>query len=250
MENMHGGELIKVSTAAFRKSLGDDLRGIIAAGSLPNNDFSSNWSDLDLILVVNEVCYDVKVKILKTIRVLEKKTGVKHGINVVSVTEVTAPKDPAKNLDGKTLQALLECHYDKTRLVYTKFNVSKLYFPNKQVVKEYTAYNMSLFRLRNRKKLISLKNSDFKEIVKREIRACFTVLKLAVQYHKNIKNFNKSYVLECAIKIFPDYDFSCLNNFNKYISEHKDVNKTILKKQLQTAEYFIENFTNYFIETK
>jgi 8-oxo-dGTP pyrophosphatase MutT (NUDIX family)/predicted nucleotidyltransferase len=103
-----------------RNFLASDLYAVILSGSIARGTYRDGWSDIDILLVVEQMNFGVKSKIAEMVGKLEKKTGIHHGVNIVTRKEITRPNNPTVSLDGKTLQALVELRQYSDRLLYIK----------------------------------------------------------------------------------------------------------------------------------
>jgi hypothetical protein len=242
----------KLLLSEFKKVLKDNLFAILLTGSVSQDLYKTGWSDLDFIIVVKNLNFDVKQKVATLIMKLENSSGVHHGFNVINKDEFLSPLTPEFSLDGKTLQTILFLKKYPERIVYLKKAIAfnKIYYPNKDVLKSYCLSNIGMFLLRNRQTLTRAKENstlELKELLKKEIRASLTITKLAVQYFIAIPQENYSDILSQARMLFPDFNFSVLEKNFKIIDKWQEINdrKRILSI-FRRIDKYIEDFTHYF----
>jgi len=255
---MNGKELNKINNFIInflKKKLGNNLFGIISDGSVGFGDFQNNWSDIDLVLIVDKNNLEIKQRIAEVKIFLEKKYKKHFGINVILIQEFKKPINSVITLDGKTLQALVELKKYPDRLLFCKNKRIKFYIPNKKEIKKYSLSNIAMFLLRGRRDLTTnyLRNvSDYKQITKKEIRESFIIVKLAVQYFSLYICKNKRDVIKNARKIFSDFNFEILQSNLLSIEKWTKIkSKKELSIILKNTDYFIESFCKYiFNKTK
>ena len=232
--------------------LQENLVAIILAGSFPGS-FKEGWSDIDLLIVVQESDLDTKLKLACVIANLECNTKIHHGINVITEEEFLTPKSPEILLEGKTLQALIDLKKYPERVIYLHKTIAleKVFSPNVDVLKQYSLSNIGMFLKRNRRVLTTTLYTDEnkKELLKREIRASLLITKLAVQYSTGNPQGNYQDVLNQAKLIFPDFNFRIIENNFRIIEQWHELNddKEILDIFRSVDEY-IEKFTRYVFE--
>lgn len=233
------------------KSLGSKLSAIISAGSFGMEDYKVGWSDIDLLIVVDNLDFEIKTGLSEIKQVLEYELDILFGINCITLDQTKNPVLATKSFDGKTLQALHELKFNSDRLMYSNgLALDEIYAPNRDEVREYSLCNVNFFLLRNRKELIPGRSSDlntYKNRLRKEIRACFTITKLAVQYFEDIEIFEHKFIIKKAGQIFTGFDFKILNNSLDIIKNWSRINDlsytTDLFKQI---DKFIEEFVQYF----
>jgi predicted nucleotidyltransferase/8-oxo-dGTP pyrophosphatase MutT (NUDIX family) len=247
-----GGSLLDKAVADMvqesKKILAANLFAVILSGSIARGTYRDGWSDVDILLVVEEMSLGVKNKIAEMIRKLEKKTGIHHGINVVTAKEIIRPNKPTVSLDGKTLQALAELKQHPDRLLYIKEgHFSRFYVPTKKEVKEYSLANIGMFSRKNRRDLTMarpLHREWSKEILKTEIRASLTMVKLAIQCFGEYSE--EAPILDQATKTFPSYDFEFLERAQELVKKWPSFNdKKAIATAIMQADRFIEEFSQY-----
>ncbi len=251
---MNGSDLNKVKEVAigkFRDILKDNLFSIILSGSVPQNTHKNGWSDLDILIVVETLNFEVKRTIAKALIQLENFSGVKHGLNVITKGEFLNPKTPEYLLDGKTLQAFIDIKKYPDRVVYLKESVDTqdIYMPNNEIMKNYSISNIGMFLRRNRRTLTSASDNSIdklKGLLKKEIRAAFIITKLAVQYFTGIPQYSNNDVLKQSKLIFSNFDFSVLEENIQIVRKWEQLNdrEELLKVFCRTDEY-IEKFSYY-----
>jgi predicted nucleotidyltransferase len=232
----------------LKNSLAPNLFAVILSGSIARGTYRDGWSDVDVLLVVERMNLRVKNKIAEMVEKLEKKTGIHHGVNVVTAKEIIQPNNPTISLDGKTLQALVELKQHPDRLLYIKERRQKnFYVPTKKEVKEYSLANIGMFTRKNRRDLTARHVShreESKEMLKTEIRALLTMVKLAIQcfgeYSEDVS------VLNQATKTFPSYDFKFLKRARGLVENWRSFNdKKKVATAIMQADRFIEEFSQY-----
>ncbi len=255
---MNGSDLNKVKEVAigkFKDILKDNLFAIILSGSVPQNTHKDGWSDLDLLVVVETLDFEVKRTIAKALIQLENSSGVKHGLNVIVKEEFLNPKTPDILLDGKTLQAFIDIKKYPDRIVYLKKSagIQDIYMPNNEMMKNYSISNIGMFLRRNRRTLTRASDDsidELKELLKKEIRAAFIITKLAVQYFTGIPQYSNNDALKQSKLIFSNFDFSVLEENIQIVRKWQQLNDRaeLLKIFCRTDEY-IEKFS-YYVFTK
>ncbi len=252
---MSGIELNKINNYIVNKykmGLKSNLYAIIFDGSLAFNEFHDYWSDIDLILVVEDISFDAKQVIAQVKEELENMYNKHFGINVILKSELINPIKPIISLDGKTLQALLELNLYPKRLIFIKNNARKFYVPTKSEIKKYSLSNILMFLLHSRKDLIGkeLKTMDeLKKKTEKEIRAAFIITKLAIQYKSFYICKNKIDLLKKAKELFSNYDFQVLQENELIIKNWQNKKtKSQLFEILKNNNKYIEEFSKYFLK--
>ncbi len=233
----------------FIRGLRENLVSIIVAGSFPNSDFYAGWSDIDIIIVCNKINFQTKVRISEIKNDLEKKLDIELGLNIVAKREVINHTKLAKCLPGKVLQALYEIMVFSDRILYTEKNID-FYKPTKEIVRKYCLENIIFFLNRSRKELISehLSDKNISKVCLKEIRASFTISKLACQYMLLRPISGKNAIIRNMQEVFPLVNLNTIK-FNQTLASHWSHKKPfdhyliILKEN----EKYIENFSCYFL---
>ena len=238
----------KVAISSFRKALGENLLAVILAGSVARGEYIEGWSDIDLVLVLAHASIHSKRVISKVIREREGASKIHHGINIVLRSEILSPKFPVASLDGKVLQALLELKKDPSRLQYSRaMRVERFYFPDKGTIKEYSLQNIGMFFRKNRKDSTAMRSfsqADLKDILKKEIRAYLTILKLAIQTRDDFLEDRD--ILNQAKRLFPSYDFEDFSFIYAVIGEWSSLRgKQKTQDLIVRADRFIERFSTH-----
>lgn len=231
----------------FKKTLNDNLLGIVLTGSLPNNYFKSWWSDVDILIIVKKINLSIKKKIAQAKNYLEKKWGRHVGINVIDKLNATNPIFPNLSLDGKTLQTLLEAKKYPQNIIFISKNI-KLYCPSKKEIKKYSLSNVGMLLLKSRrtlteKKLVNI--NDFKNATSKEMRTANIITKLAIQYFSGHTCKNNKEVLIKSRQVFKNFDFRVLEENYEAIDNWKKLNKFELKNILTRTTNYIEKFSQY-----
>jgi len=236
---------------SFSKALKENLFAIISDGSLAFECYDSEWSDIDLVLVAEKNNFKAKQKIARVKQILEKKYKKHLGINVISREEFQKPINPVISLDGKTLQALLELSKFPKRLIFCK-KIIKFYIPSKKEIRKYSISNILMFLLRGRRDLTSrefITREEYKKITEKQIRASFTIAKLAIQYFTFYICENKEDIVRRASKVFPNFRFHVLKDNLIIIKDWKRKRTASeYKNLLKRTDLFIESFSKYIIE--
>lgn len=245
---------IKLDTIEkFKEVIGKRLIAIILTGSASQSNYRHGWSDVDLLIVIDDFDFDIKYKIAKAVTELENNSGIHHGVNVISKDELFAPILPDMLLDGKTLQALIGLRRCPDRLIYSRepINLKKIYLPDSETLKKYSISNMGMFLRRNRKTLTttSYKNSDIKELLKREIRASLIITKLAVQCFTSTPQGDYRDALNLAKSLFTDFKFDVVEDNFRIIDHWNELNdEGKLLEIFRKVDDYIEKFTHYVFE--
>lgn len=250
---MNGSDLNKIKLRIIEnltKALGEKLMTIVLTGSLSRNSYKDGWSDVDLLIVIDDLNFDIKQKVAGAVGELENSSSIHHGVNVISMDEFFNPVLPDILLDGKTLQALIDLKKYPDRLIYCRglTDTKNIYSPSNEVLKNYSLSNMGIFLRRNRKTLTaaSYNNRDIKELLKREIRASLIITKLAVQYFTAIPQENYQEVLNLAKSLFTDFDFKVIEDNFRIIEKWHELNdKGEILDTFRKVDDYIEKFTHY-----
>lgn len=248
---MNGLELNKINQyiiEILEKNFKSNLFAVISTGSIACGYYKENWSDVDIMIVVEKLDLRTKNKMTIITNVLEKKFKKHFGVNIINKQELLNPILPTISMEGKTLQSLLELKNDQKRLIYCKSKLlNNFYFPDKNDIKKYSLSNISMFLLRNRKTLCRQNSNanNFKNIVAKEMRASFIMTKLAIQYFNLYTCFNNEETIRVANKLFSDFDFKALKINLQSIKNWNKINKQQLDKLLLLNDSFIEHFCQY-----
>lgn len=250
---MNGLESSKIKQSvlnAFKNFLKSNLFAVIFTGSLALENYKKSWSDIDILIVVEKLNLQTKKKIAQVVKILEKSYELHFGINVITKQEFRNPILPIISLEGKTLQAILGLKSSPERLFFCKDkNLDKIYSPSKSEIKNYSISNIAMFLLRNRRSLarqIPNTLAEYKEIVKKEMRAAFIMTKLAIQYFSLYTCASNKETLQKAENIFTDFNFKVLKNNLQLIDKWSQIKKLQqLDKILKETDIFIEKFSHY-----
>lgn len=254
---MNGSELNKVKKniiKIFKKSIKDNLFAIIFTGSASRDAYKAGWSDLDFLIIVEHLSFDVKRKIAEVVVKLENDSGIHYGLNIVGEDEFFNPIIPEILLEGKTLQALIFLKKYPKGLIYSKrpIDLNSVYSPDSAVIKSYSISNIGMFLRRNRQTLTRAaghSTKDLKELLKKEIRASLIITKLSVQYFTAIPQESYQEVFCQAKLLFPDFKFNLVEENFQVINKWQEINdkKELLDIFRRTDDY-MECFTHYVFE--
>lgn len=251
---MSGSDLNRVKKIAiekFREATKSNLFAIVLTGSASQNTYKAGWSDLDFLIVVEYLNFNVKRAVAGVVAELENNSGIHHGLNIISENEFFNPAIPEILLDGKTLQAFIDLKKYPDRLVYSKrsIDLNGIYSPDVEVIKSYSLSNIGMFLRRNRQTLTrTVENSvrDLKELLKKEMRASLIITKLAVQYFTAVPQEDYQGVLKQAKLLFPDFDFTVLEENFQIIDKWQEINdREKLLDAFRRTDDYIEHFTHY-----
>lgn len=250
---MSGLDLNKIKSELvekFKKDVGENLAAVILTGSLSNDSYKEGWSDIDLLIMLDNLDFDVKHKIAKATTELENNSGIHYGINVIKKEEFFAPLVPDILLDGKTLQALIDLKKYPDRLIYSResIDINKMYLPDNETLKKYSLSNIGMFLRRNRKTLATTPHNskNIKELLKKEIRASFIITKLAVQYFTSTPQESYREVLNQAQTLFPDFNFEVIENNFQIIKQWGELDsEDEILNVFRKVDDYIEKFTYY-----
>jgi hypothetical protein len=137
-------------------------------------------------------------------------------------------------------------------MIFSKENQNlRGYLPNSEDVIGYSISNLLMFLLRNRKTSttqIQKSLSEYRKVLTKEIRASFTMVKLAVQYFACHSCDSNAKVIEVAEKYFKDFNFEVLRANLELIDQWDKVRKIAqLEKALESTDDFIEGFAKYIL---
>ena len=251
---MNGSELNRVKRALVgvaKSGLRENLFAIISIGSFTTGHHRGQWSDIDLLIVLEQMGLADKERIARLKLKLEKKFHCRFGVNIIKKQEGLEPFLPEISLDGKTLQGLLDLHLHPERLLYCKIKAPSFFVPDRKTIRTYSLSNIAMFLLKNRKSLTSgsiLRKNEFKTMVEREIRAAFIITKLGIQYRggRNCNNYKD--VIRNAKIVFPKFDFSTLTQNEEAISRWGQVHSTTgLRVILERTDRYIELFSHFIL---
>ena len=236
----------------FKRKLGKTLFAIISIGSFTTEHYKKKWSDIDLLIILNDLSLNNKLIISDIKKVLEKRYGNRFGINVITKKEALKPILPEIFLDGKTLQGLLELYIHPKRLMYCQQKKINFFVPDKELIQKYSLSNIAMFLLRNRKTLVSEYNTEIKKLkflTEKEIRASFIITMLAIQYKTTQTLNGHKNIIKKAKEIFPDFNFSLLKNNENNIRDWESIKtKEALLNVLTKTELYIESFSKFILE--
>lgn len=251
---MSNEQNLKVDDMAqsFKDKFGENLFAIISVGSLITDHYLESWSDIDLLIVLEQISLADKMCLADLKLSLEKKYQQRFGINIMTKYEVLNPSLPEIALDGKTLQGLLDLNLNPHRLIYCKMENAPFFIPNRETIRAYSLSNIAMFLLRNRKTLTSKNNQDIKDlkdVVEKEIRASFIMTKLAVQYEINYNCGSYKNIIQKAKDMFPSFDFRILVENEETIQRWNFIqSRDELENILEKTDGYIESFANFIFK--
>ena len=118
MSNKQSISVISDINKIFSDRFDKNLFAIISVGSLTTAHYRESWSDIDILVVLEQIYLSEKESVSELKSILEKKYGKKFGINVITKHEALRPSFPEILLDGKTLHGLLDLSIYPERLMY------------------------------------------------------------------------------------------------------------------------------------
>ncbi len=244
---------LKTIVDNLRNSLGNNLIAIIDSGSISHGGFKPGWSDIDLLIVVKSLDLHLKLQIAREVSKLRKVLNSDIGIGVIPESEFSSPKHPEIRMAGKTLQALIEYSSQPERLLYSKEKV-RAYIPPRKVIRAFSLSNIALLVLSNRKELTGntiAGENHIKKIVEKQIKYCFIMMKLALQYYRGDIYETKLDTLLAAKLYFRDFIFSPMQEILDKTGKWEMIDsQSELEKMLEIADEFIENFSKYIFTKK
>lgn len=251
MSNIQSVPEIQKIVNVFSQNIGNNLFALISVGSLTTKHYLESWSDIDLIVVFDQISFSDKNTISKIKSRLENTYKKRFGINIITRQEATSPILPVISIDGKTLQGLLDLNTHPERLLFCRESGVVFFVPDSQTIKEYSISNIFMFLRRNRKSLTSdLSSVDvpLKNVTEREIRASFIMTRLAIQYIKGINCSGYKEISETAKELFPHHDSSILSSLEKAIRRWNTIEKqSEIRNLLRNADSYIESLAKYIL---
>jgi hypothetical protein len=254
---MCGSGLTKTKEVAIRRlkhALGENLFAIILSGNVSPKRYKKGWGDLDLLLVLEKVDFDIKRQVGKIVQMLEQQSDIHHGINIISKKDFFEPVAPNISLEGKTLQALFALKRHPENLVYAKNTLvlEEAYTPDMETVKSYSLHNIGMFLRRNRRELATkgeMPFAEFKAMLGREIRSCFTITKLAVQYFTTTLQENRAEILAQGEIIFPEFDFSPIKSIARVVDTWEEIRtEEEILEIFKIVDAYIESFSRHVLQ--
>lgn len=228
----------------LRKKLKNDLVAIILVGSLLRQIPIKEWTDIDIIIVVQEADFKTKLSVGTVLSQLNKNYKIKIGANIISKEELENPKYPALSLEGKTVQAVYDLNLGLNKILYGKLP-QKIFHPTKAILREFCLKNIGTIKLASRKlveKAPRISDDELKKEVQTNIRSCFIIIKLTLKYLKNIDATTYSNIIANTQKYFKDLDCNDLIEFIELRTQWTKINNkikllSILKKTDDIIEY-------------
>jgi len=240
-------EQTKKIVGLFNKRLKRNLQAIILTGSLQTKGFNEKWSDIDIIIILDEINLRDEATTAKTSKELEKKLGRHIGINILTKRQAERPIKPSVFIPGKSLQMFNE--FTSDQVIYQRDPSLKLFRPNKKEVREYSLINIGFLQTFSRRTLSTntlRTKSDYKKTLEKEIRIAFIITKLAVQYFTGKTCDTKPIIIETASITLKRFDFSPLIKMQRLIDHWgTPMTKKNYINRLKIANNYIENFCEY-----
>jgi len=215
------------------KALKKDLVAIIPVGSLMWQQPVKGWTDIDIIIVVRNCSFHIKLLIGEILLKIYKKYRIKIGTNIISQEELKKPKCVALSLEGKTIQSLYAL---KQRL-------------NKKEFDTFLLKNIGVIKLTNRKlitKIPALSIDELKKETQNNIKASFIITKLSLKYLKNCDSETSLDIITNAKKLFTSFPSKSLEEFAKIRNQWLKIkNRRKLLNILIKTDYLIEYISEY-----
>lgn len=196
--------------------LGENLKGILLIGSYLSKRYIDNWSDIDLIIIVNEINSEV----IEKIKAESNKYNTKIGITLYSLNDIKKRK-----IDSKTTYYFYL--YNKKNLNYIYSKELKLPIINKQDMIDKT-YNLLYNNLHVCKRNLLYKNKS-KDLAKSQFKNIYSIIKTyliindiyPLNYEETFEKFNKHYGFEKFdyVKFIKNYrnnkvDYDYIDNYS------------------------------------
>lgn len=186
----------------LKKLLGDELKSIFLIGSYLSKKYIDNWSDIDLIIVVNQI----NDKVINCIKLESTKYDIKIGITLYSLSDLKSGK-----IDSKTAYYFYLYNMKSIDLIYNT-NV-KIPTIKKEDMIDKTS-NLLYNNMHVCKRSLLYKNKN-RELGKTQFKNIYSIIKTfliingiyPLNYEETFELFSKNYNFEKFdyMKFIDDY---------------------------------------------
>lgn len=253
MTGLESHKIKEIAVERFKTELAENLYAIVLAGSASGDTYKPGWSDLDLLIVVDQLKFDTKLSIANVTAELESASSVHHGVNVITKNEMYEQFGTNTFLEGKTLQALIDLKKYPDRLVYSRadFEIECVIEPDMDMIRSYSLSNIGMFLRRNRQtltKLTDCSTEKLKTLLQKEIRAAMIITKLAVQYLTGEAQEDYVDVLQKVKILLPTFDFGAIDSNFIVIRDWQSLNnREKILEIFRTTDEYIEDFCSFIL---
>lgn len=183
-----------------------NIKYLIISGSFSNGTNIDSWSDIDLLLVLDNITFKDYIATSKISKDLKDVTSFEVSIDLISSNDINHINAGfVKRYHPKIIQTLIEADLDKSKVIYQNgdfiINISD------KDVRNTSINNVNFFYQEIIKNLTRSSQGDMKQIkavLKIIIKRIFNLLKMGIQSIELTPPQNKSLVIKLTEKYFPD----------------------------------------------
>ena len=225
MKNKYSN-IINKYVKTIKKNLLDDLNMILVIGSSCSDKVIKNWSDIDVILVINDYNFNIIEKIKKISNSFEVKIG---------TTIYTKKEFINKQIDPKTYYHLYLLEKKEIEIQYKKDDLNIPHITFEDIKSTHIPY--LYWRIHMYKRLFLYDSLD-KEKVKNLYKITYLIMKAILILNNYLpKNYEETFKLYSA-KFNIDYF-----DYKKFISDYLNDNLEYLEI-IDYAKNFLLSITN------
>jgi hypothetical protein len=226
--------------------IGSSVSSIIAFGGAARNDgIIPGWSDLDILIISNNICYIDKNRFYNVIATIKNQSGIP--LTLVLISELAAKQRMLRvSPSNSVILNALSGRPQTSRLLSGQIDFVT---PNINVEKANALSYLDHMSVQIRRHLLEGKKKESaKEALGQVVRWTSSILRASLRYYE-IFVLPYEETLDKAIKIYTDRDFNHVaTSFNLRYSWHQ-VNDEEASQHLNRLSFFIENFLEDFFNT-
>ena len=230
----------------IKSDIKDNLRSIILRGSMAKDTLLPPFSDIDLLIVVNDVDFDLEKKINDAVKRSESKYGIRIGCDIMSYDE--RPKNMGRFFmqNDKNLILLLEMMKGGKflKIIYGENVFDGVFIENfNEYLKEDCIRSILFFIGKKRKNITNVTKAN----LSRNIKLAFVMVKAALKYYEKTP-FSYDETIKMAENMFYDFNFETLKKLNKIRIQWEKEENINLEEVSSFISKFMEDFKKYFFK--
>lgn len=244
----------KLDINQFKKylvsNLGESLELIILEGSANSSSWIEGWSDIDFLIVVKDLSFELQRSLPSLSNKLEREFNTPVSLDAVSLKQITSSELFLCLNQAKTIQAIYEYHLFPSRLVYSK-NDSILYKPSKEEILFISLRNVFYFYQEIHKAIqrtLTDDPEDLKSLTRRVLRHLFNLIKFAVQYKSLETPQGRKEIILLAKTAFNYIDLNSIEELSQniqnwqFVSTKPEILQELLSVTLRYTDKFVFDF--------
>ena len=245
----NNNKIIEKLLNTFKEAFSTNLQAIIVSGSFFGQIEKTQWSDLDLLIILEKLEYSDCLQSARLAQELEKTFNTNVSVDTVSLKDVEkVNREGTLYLHTKTIQSLFEAKLYPHKVIF-KNKALTLPIPNKEIIRKLSDELVTFFYNDLRKTIIRNPANDLgksKAALKITIKRLFNMMKMSYQYLTYIPTQSKNETLNAVSKLNLSFELKIAYKLLKVIKRWEQLNDQYgVNKYLEQ----IFNFSSYYYRT-